>query len=282
MTTDGPKSEESAPSSEDGGAAFDGFPPGRIPIPVVDSLSDDDLKELNSLLPWSCFIADSRGRRFGQPAERNKRGEQKRGAPNRVPDHRIELVAERLDLSELTVLEIGCFEGVHTAGIALHAKHVKACDSRVVNLAKTAVRCAMFQVHPTLFHWNVEQSLPEGQDASCDVLHHVGVLYHLLDPIGHLKRVGPLTRKALVIDTHYATEEDATQPYEVDGKVYYCRPVAEGGTANVFSGMYPTARWLKLDDLVGVLEELGFSDLDVRSRIERNGPRVTIVGTRPE
>jgi len=47
---------------------------------------------------------------------------------------------------------------VHTVALARYAHKIKACDSRVVNLAKTAVRCAMFQVAPLLFQWDVEQA----------------------------------------------------------------------------------------------------------------------------
>jgi hypothetical protein len=44
--------------------------------------------------------------------------------------------------------------------------------------------------------------------------------------------------------------------------------------------MYPTSRWLRLQDLVGLLEGLGFGRLDVQPRLERHGPRVQIIGER--
>ncbi len=198
----------------------------------------------------------------------------------RVPDKRVTLADARFGLKDLTVLEIGCFEGIHTADLARRARHVKACDSRIVNLAKTAVRCAMYQINATVFLWDVEQPLPRGQDASCDILFHVGVLYHLVDPIGHLRRIAPQVRRGVILDTHYAADNKATDTYVVNGDTFRCRQMDEGGVANVFSGMYQNARWLKLDDLVKVLADLGFGKVEVMTREERHGPRVLILAER--
>lgn len=253
-----------------------GFSDNRVFVPVVETLSDEDLAELNAMLPWACFIVDSQGRRFGQPMSATKRN-----LPQSVPDRRIAMLNQRFDLKELTVLEIGCFEGVHTAGLAQYAHHVKACDSRISNIVKTIVRCGMFQILPTVFVWDVEQPPPAGQDISCDVLHHVGVLYHLHDPISHLKAIAPHVRRGIMLDTHYARPEDATKTYEVEGRRFAYKTFNEGGRAEPFSGMYATAKWLLLDDLVALLRQLGFSKVDVvEDRAERNGPRVLLMAER--
>lgn len=255
---------------------FAGFDQNRVRVPVVENLTDEELQELNGLLPWKCFLADSRGRRFGQAASATKRA-----VPLEMPDHRIVMLNQRFDLSDLTVLEIGCFEGIHTTALAGFAIYVKACDSRIVNVAKTAVRCAMFQVPVTLFVWDVEKPIPAGQDPSCDILHHVGVLYHLADPVSHLRMIAPYVRRGIMLDTHYAVPEKATQSYTVGGHTYSFYSFREGGLADPFSGMYPTARWLMLTDLIGLLKELGFATVDlVNDRLERNGPRCLIVAER--
>jgi len=248
----------------------------RGSIPVVEALSDDELRELNQMLRWNCFVADSRGRRFGQPTSATKRN-----LPQPVPDPRIAMLHKRLDLSDKVVLEVGCFEGVHTAGLCRVAKSVKACDSRISNIVKTAVRCAMYQVHPQLFLWNVEKPIPEYQDAGCDVLHHVGVLYHLADPIAHLQAILPLVRVGLMLDTHYADEGSARDRFTRSGQSYRCKTHRESGYADPFSGMNPASRWLLLDDLVDVLKSLGLSQVEiVERRAERNGPRVLLLARR--
>lgn len=254
----------------------DGFLENRVVVPVVETLSDADLAELNELLPWACFIVDSRGRRFGRPMSPTKRN-----LPQQVPDRRIRMLDERFGLKGQTVLEVGCFEGVHTAGLAMFAGHVKACDSRISNVVKTIVRCGMFQIMPTVFVWDVEQTAPPGQDITCDILHHVGVLYHLRDPVAHLKAVAPYVRRGIMLDTHYAREEDATEAYNVDGRDYRYKNFREGGRAEPFSGMYDSAKWLLLDDLRLLLKSLGFSKVEVvEDRAERNGPRVLLFAER--
>lgn len=249
---------------------------GRGPIALVDRMTDEELAELNDLLPWACFVLDQKGREFGKPSSPTKRN-----APQEVPDRRIRMLDERIPLKDLTVLEIGCFEGVHTIGLMQFAKHVKGCDSRVVNVVKTAVRCAMYQTNPELFVWDVEQPAPAGQDVSCDVLHHVGVLYHLKDPVAHLKAIAPAVRRGIMLDTHYAAPDAAKDSYEVDGVAYRYRRFTEGGRREVFSGMYDTAKWLLLEDLVGLLKSLGFAKVDVaEDRAERNGPRLLLFAER--
>lgn len=253
-----------------------GFDEDRVTIPVVESLSDEDLALLNAMLPWACFVVDSRGRRFGKPTSLTKRN-----IPQVVPDRRIVALNERIPLKDLTVLEIGCFEGVHTAGLAQFAKHVKACDSRIENVVKTIVRCGMFQILPSVFVWDVEQQQPPGQDIGCDLLHHVGVLYHLHDPVAHLKAMLPKVSRAVMLDTHYAKPEHTNAGYVVDGKRYRYKHFREGGRAEPFSGMYEAAKWLLLEDVIGLLKEAGFSKVDVlEDRDERNGPRILILAER--
>lgn len=136
-------------------APFDGYAEGRTAMPMVEAMPDAELEALNALLPWRSFLVDGRGRRFGAPASPSKRNE-----PEQIPDRRIVMLHERLDLADKTVLEIGCFEGLHTIALAQRARAVLACDARIENVAKTLVRCALFGLAPRVFVWNVEQAPP--------------------------------------------------------------------------------------------------------------------------
>jgi tRNA (mo5U34)-methyltransferase len=138
----------------------------------------------------------------------------------------------------------------------------------------------MYQVCPTLFTWDVEKELPKGQSIDCDVLHHIGVLYHLLDPIAHLETVLPHVRRALLIDTHYAPEAQATEVYSAAGREFAFRAYREKDLSDPFSGMYSFARWLLLPDLIDFLKSRGFSQVEARDRRERNGLRVAIYAER--
>jgi tRNA (mo5U34)-methyltransferase len=249
---------------------------GRTPGRFVDLLAEDDLNRLNGLLPWRCFTVDSQGRPFGGAAWHGKRV-----SPEPIPDRRIELFHKRFDLSDKHVLEIGCFEGVHTIALCQLADRVTAVDSRVENVVKTLVRCAFFDERPRVFTFDVEADEHGDELLQADLCHHVGVLYHLADPVSHLRRLSTWISRGLMLDTHYAHEEDAGDEYEVEGQVFRYRRYDEIGRGDVFSGMRPTSKWLLLDDIVDILRTAGFATVEIaETREERNGARVLLLAER--
>jgi hypothetical protein len=248
---------------------------GRTGSGFVEDLSDEDLGRLNDLLPWRCFTVDARGRPLGGTAWRGKRDR-----PETIPDRRIERFHERFDLTDKHVLEVGCFEGIHTIALCRLAQRVTAVDARVENVVKTIVRCALFDVRPRVFVYDVEEG-GDDQLVRADLCHHVGVLYHLADPVSHLRRLGTWASRGVMLDTHYSRDEDATEEYEVDGERFRFRPYRERGRGDVFSGIRPTSKWLRLDDITAVLRGAGFGAVEVaETREERNGPRVLLFAER--
>jgi tRNA (mo5U34)-methyltransferase len=241
----------------------------------VDALSDEDLIELNSLLDWNSFISDVNGRRFGMVAWGSKRIE-----PQEIPDKRIVAMHERFNLTGQHVLEVGCFEGVHTLGLLQYAEKVTAVDSRVDHVVKTMVRCGMQNKSPVVFKCDIELKNQDYSLLACDYIHHVGVLYHLRDPISHLLALKQYVRKGIMLDTHYALTEEAKDSYSIDGHVYPYKRYMEYGKKESFSGMYDHSKWLLLDDIVDCLKQCGFDKVEiVEKRAERNGPRVLLYAT---
>jgi tRNA (mo5U34)-methyltransferase len=252
---------------------FHGFDKGRNTIPFVDGLSDSDLMELNQLLDWNCFVADAHGRRFGNVAWSGKRVD-----PQSIPDYRHLLLNDRIALADKHVLEIGCFEGIHTTSLCQLAQKVTAIDSRIENVVKTIVRTSLFGCHPTVFKADVEDWGSLWPVLKADVCHHIGVLYHLKDPVRHLLELLPLIRSAVLLDTHIATDEDATETYTTQGKTYAYRNHEEG--KDVFSGMYDHAKWLPLATLEEIFRNAGFHVEVLEHRQERNGHRVLLFAGR--
>jgi hypothetical protein len=249
----------------------------RSSVPFVELLDDAELEELNVLLPWACYTVDSRGRRFG-----DRMGiKQKRETPQPVPDPRIVAMHERFDLSHKHVLEVGCFEGVHTIGLCQMGARVTAVDLRVSNVVKTIVRCAFYNQHPTVFLCDLE-TWDDDAALACDLVYHVGVLYHLRDPVTHLLRLGTIARHGLLLDTHVAGDSQANEEMVVAGKSYrYMRYEEPQGPQYVTAGGYDHAKWLLLDDLLDLLRDAGFDDTKViDERDERNGRRVTVLAGR--
>ena len=249
---------------------------GRTRSKFVDELSGEDLQRVNELLPWRAFTVDAHGRGFGGTAWRGKRD-----TPGLIPDPRIERFHERFDLSDKHVLEIGCFEGIHTIALCRLAARVTAVDARVENVVKTIVRCAFFDERPRVFTYDVERDYNGDESVHADLCHHVGVLYHLNDPVRHLRRLGEWIERGIMLDTHYAREEDATESYEVEGETFRYKRYRELGRGDVFSGVRPTSRWLLLPDIVTVLVAAGFDTVEiVETRDERNGPRALLFAER--
>ncbi len=252
------------------------YPAGEVPIPGVDNLPDDELDRLNKLLPWAAFVLDSKGRQFGVAHSAIKRN-----VPQAMPDPRIVELDRRIPLRDLTVFEIGCFEGIHTSALAMRAGRVLACDSRIENVVKSIVRCAMYGTSAHIFRWDAEEALPAGVSVDCDVLHHVGVLYHLTDPVGHLKTLLSHVRKGVMLDTQIAPEDAKALTYESGGRTYRYHHYREAGREAPFAGMLDHAKWLFKDDLLALLAEAGFDSIDVANfEIQRNGPRILIYATR--
>ncbi|MDP1659483.1 MAG: methyltransferase domain-containing protein [Methylotenera sp.] len=242
----------------------------------VDVLSDEDLIELNGLLDWNSFISDANGRRFGMVAWGTKRIE-----PQEIPDKRIVAMHERFNLSGQHVLEVGCFEGVHTLGLLQYAVKVTAVDSRVDHVVKTMVRCGMHEKSLIVFRCDVESKSQNYSLLACDYIHHVGVLYHLRDPVSHLLALKHYVKKGVMLDTHYALPNDAKSSYNVDGRDYSYKRYMEYGKKESFSGMYDHSKWLLLDDIVDCLKQSGFDNVEiVEKRAERNGPRVLLYASK--
>ncbi len=246
-------------------------------VPFLDLISDNMLIELNKILDWKCFIADSQGRRFGKATSPIKRHN-----PQVIPDYRLKILQDRVSLAELHILEVGCFEGIHTIGLARASKSVKAIDSRIENVVKTMVRLGFFDLHASVFTLDLEKITPQHYPLlSCDLIHHVGVLYHLTNPAEHILQFANYCEKHVLLDTHYATPEMAKLNYSHDGKEYRFYRHRESGYKDVFSGMLDHAKWLTLEDIEDLLTQAGFGKVEIiEKRSERNGPRVLLFASR--
>jgi tRNA (mo5U34)-methyltransferase len=98
----------------------------------------------------------------------------------------------------------------------------------------------------------------------------------LTDPVSHLADLGRWISQGVMVDTHFAERDAATDTYDVGGRSYRYRRHGED-RLDPFSGLHGHAKWLRLDDIVGVLRRVGFSTVEiVERRDERNGPRVLL------
>ena len=255
---------------------FKGFQDNLVDSGPVEHLADHDLELVNAMLPWTCFTADSQGRRFGQAARKGKRD-----TPQVIPDKRIIRMAKEFDMGNGRVLEVGCYEGIHTAALCMNAAKVYAIDSRIENVIKTTVRCNLLGFQPTVKVCNLELDEHVKQLPQVEFIHHVGVLYHISNPVKHLLDLAGFADQGIMLDTHYATEEMAKDSYELEGNEYRYYRYGEFGRKDVFSGMEDHSKWLLKNQILNILDNAGFSEIKViNDEQQRNGPRVTLFASK--
>ncbi len=236
-------------------------------------LTDQELAEFQVVVDWKTGLELPDGRVLGVAG--------KRGKVSKPLDFRVRKLAEEFGSADKRVLEFGCLEGVHTVQLAGVCREVVALDVRPRNIACTLVRCFVHKsdnVSPVLGDArHIDESL-----GHFDIIFHVGVLYHLMDPVSHIMNLARMT-DVLLLDTHYCLE-DTTFPrcdIRIDDKVYQAYAYGEKGWKDPFSGVEPESLWLHRQALLDVLTDAGFTSLEVfKDRIERNGPRISIMASR--
>ncbi|RYG30529.1 MAG: class I SAM-dependent methyltransferase, partial [Burkholderiales bacterium] len=225
-----------------------------MPQNSIVSVSDERLAEINDLLDWRAGALMPDGRLLG------KMYKHKRSQPQPIPDKRINLLNEQFPLKDRKVLEIGCFEGIHSLGLMHHGADVTGIDVRPINVIKTLTRVSMHgKAIKAFVHDASEISSGLGR---FDLIFHFGVLYHMNNPVEHL---GALAGVAdyLYLDTHVAGEKIIKGKYIVDGESYDYDLRGEAGWDDPFSGTAPSSKQLTLESLRRALGRAGYSHVEV-------------------
>lgn len=187
-------------------------------------------------------------------------------------DHRLRYLLSQFECRQLSAVEVGCWHGWHTTSLARHFKSVIAVDARPLNIAKTLLRLNLLKLN------NVDVVLADVNDFNfkCDVLVHLGVLYHIINPAAHLLGVLP-NCKILCLDTH-VNKESLKQSYEMVGRRrYYGGVYHEHGWADPLSGLASTSLWLNESEIISILSDCGFSIVHKAYHMAPPGKRVNIV-----
>lgn len=240
------------------------WPPQKWP---PQKWTDEQLQEFQTAHDWRTARLLTDGRLLGK----GKVVIQPAGDP------RVNAVREKLG-EGLRVLEVGACEGQHTVLLAPFCREVVALEVRPRNVVGALIRQLIHGVR------NVENLVMDAREVGphlgrFDLIFHVGVLYHLPDPVEHLFRLKGLG-DALLLDTHYATE-DLSFPEDTlrrGAGAYRTRLYREQGWSDAFSGVEEASRWLYRDDLLSLVREIGFPRIEVlREKREPNGPRIGIL-----
>jgi len=252
------------------------------------SLDADSLARLNAMLPWSSFNRlPGDARILGAPWSASKRS-----VAQPLPDTTIERLNKALPLKDLSMLEVGCFEGHHTASLARYSNDLWAFDGRIENVIKTLVRLWVLGLERAarVEHIDIEagtvseQLARRGRSGKFDLVHHRGVLYHLSRPVEHLVDLSALCTRHLYLHTQIATMAQVNGRYrsalgELD-VLFYKEPRRSFAP---FAGMTEKAIWLTKDSLTKALSELGFPEISILNELqERHGDRIELIASRRE
>lgn len=237
----------------------------------MQNWTDDQLAEFQAAHSWSTARPIPDGRMLGAGKTGTSRS-----------DPRVEAVRARLG-EGLRVLEVGACEAQHTVLLAPFCREVVAIEVRPKNVVGALIRQLVNGVR------NVQNLVMDVRDVPVesgpfDLVFHVGVLYHLPNPVEHLYQIGRLGASALLLDTHYATDALEKFPLRTichDGESYRARIYREKGWADAFSGVEGSSAWLYREDLLALVAGIGLPRIEIlRDEQERNGPRIGLLARR--
>jgi len=251
----------------------------------VACFEEDSFSKLDVMLPWSSYFYIDAVRSIGTPWSRKKRA-----GTQPFPDPTVERLNKLIPLKNFSVLEVGCYEGHHTASLALHSGDIWAIDGRIENVIKTLVRVWLSDcernVNVNLIDLeknNLIDALAKlGRATPFDLIHHRGVLYHLSHPILHLRECAAICNIHLYLHTQIASAGSANTEIEIDGLSYpafkYKEPKVD---FSPYSGITSYAYWLTQDSLLKALSDVGFIDVKIINlKDERNGLRIELLASK--
>lgn len=177
-----------------------------------------------------------------------------------ICDHTVATATSRFglpeDLTGKTVRDIGSWDGMFAfeaerrgAKSVIAIDIYQACAGQIEANWNKANR--PFQLAKEILGSKVEyyKDTLESQDDSwtADIVLYYGVLYHIENPLGALKKLATITKEICLIETTYA--KDYANP------VLEYRPGFENDPTNAF---YPSLSWLKI-----ALKQVGFSKTEL-------------------
>lgn len=236
--------------------------------PITARMTIDE--RVAQLAPWITELHVG-GRRLG-------------GSYNAAADDRLALFVQRLR-SDPTLpahprlLECGCLEGGHTVHLAraFPDASIVACEIREENLARARLHAELTGTSQVEFvQADLDQPGPVFE-RTFDAVFCVGLLYHLSDPAGFIRRCAAATPRLWIWTVICAESEATTTETGTRGRLY-----AEP-TAHVLSGVRENSMFPTLGSLCDMLWDSGYTRVELFRREmtkNGNGPAVLLYASR--
>lgn len=197
-------------------------------------------------------------------------------------DTRIKYVTRFLDVRDQRVLELGPYKGHWSIMLEkLGIRENVALEARQDNFDTCLAVKRAFQLDRTQFvRGDVEHIVAGEEDppfeGDFDLVFCVGVFYHLTEPLPFLRWCMTQSSRLFLGTNVVYPEANATSVYTCDDKNYRCIYFDEAG--GPLSGTSPQAVWLPESELVRMLSDAGYSQVEVLGHdIQSTRPHTAIL-----
>ena len=207
--------------------------------------------------------------------------------PLHADDRIIDAMKAYGPLADKVVLEIGPLEGMHTYLLNQQKPaRIDAIEANRLCFLRCLVTKEILGLNRARFYLGNIQPWLETNETIYDFALASGVLYHMPDPAGFLVQLSRRA-EAVFIWTHYFDEKmmprDDPRRNPFSGKVetrtveglsvrYYERSYQHANTdASFCGGMKDRHYWMHRDDILSLLERLGYRTIEVQGETPEHG-----------
>jgi 2-polyprenyl-3-methyl-5-hydroxy-6-metoxy-1,4-benzoquinol methylase len=111
------------------------------------------------------------------------------------------------DVAGKTIVDLGCLEGGYTVEFARAGLDALGMEARKANVERCQYAAGRLGLPNLRFVLDDVRNI--NRYGSFDAVFCSGLLYHLDDPTAYLRTLAGVTRRVLVLQTHYATVEES-------------------------------------------------------------------------
>lgn len=152
-----------------------------------------------------------------------------------------------------SVADLGCLHGAYAVEFARAGYQVTGIEARPDHIAVCASRAAEAGLGSLRFVQDDVRNI--GRLGTFDAVFCCGLLYHLDEPVIFLSLLSQVTRRLLIIQTHFALAGNTDSVNEGRPGTWY----EEGGPENPWASWgNPRSFWLTRDALLAAVQDAGF------------------------
>jgi hypothetical protein len=201
-------------------------------------------------------------------------------------DHRVTWALEQFgDLHGRRILELGPLDGGHTSTLAKTGAAIDAIEANKTAFLRSLVAREVYgHANVRLFLGDFVKWL-ENSNENYDLVFACGVLYHMNDPLRFLRAIAKRT-EFVYLWTVCVTNDlrQVSRMGDLGGRpIRLYKESYHGANANddYCGGMLEEHYWLHRDDIIGGLQAIGFTHINVApAEVNKFGPVIGLMASK--